>query len=92
MKSENHFQYQFAFLNREYAAEIFPTCELSHLERKFYKVTHESFFVRLNSPYGMKHFELFVDEDLEWHTNTEDEKIGDELIQLLGNYVDQMTM
>ena len=92
MESENIFLYDFSFLNRNYSAEIFPTYELSEEEKLEYKIQGDSFFVRLETPNGMKFFELYVAEDLEWHTHSTDSELHDEIIQVLGEYVDCKTM
>jgi hypothetical protein len=91
MESRNIFHYKFSFRNKRYNAEILPCYELSTKEIVSYKVLKNSFFVKLATPGGMKYFELYVAEDLEWYTTLDDPEIPDEIIQILGKYVDDKT-
>jgi hypothetical protein len=91
MESENVFHYEFTFLNKRYAADIVPVYKLNQEERLKYDIKEDSFLVKLITINGIKHFELYVAQNMEWHTQTNDSDIHDEIIQILGKYIDYKT-
>ena len=92
MKDQNIFEIQFLFLNKTYQAKILPTYLLTNEEIITYNIQKHSFLVHLMVFSDSHYFELFVDDDLEWNTNSHDKVVTDELVQYLGRYIDQHTM
>lgn len=92
MQSENILHFNFTFLHKPYSAIIIPCFELSDDEKEKFKIREHSYFIKMLTLQGMKYFELYIAEDLEWHTLTNDPDVADEIIQILGKYVYDKTM
>lgn len=75
--------FEFQSEDKPYRAKVWHYSGLTDQERVEHGITENCFLVYLNGSYEYKPFELFVGEDLEWHTKSSF-VVDDEIVQQIG--------
>ncbi len=91
MKENPDFTYKFKYRDESYAARIWHHSQLSIKERLDHRMMENTYLVYLSGPLEFKPFEIFIGEDLEWHTPSSF-AIYDELVQMIGLHIHNKTM
>lgn len=85
------FHIDFAHAGTRYQADIWHYTQLTIKERLDHRIMENTYLVYLTGPYVFHPFELFIGEDLEWHTPSSF-VVDDAIVQLLGQHIDRHSM
>jgi hypothetical protein len=84
---------EFSFEHQEeiYEARIWHYSQLSMKERLDHRITENTYLVFLKGPYEFRPFEIYIGEDLEWHTKSTF-VVDDEIVQIIGLAIHNKSM
>lgn len=85
------FKFEFTHGNASYTAAIWHYAQLSIKERLEHRLMENSYLVYLKGPYECKPFEIFIGEDLEWHTPS-GFVVEDAVVQIIGLHIHNKSM
>ena len=85
------FTIEFTHDNGSYSAAIWHYAQLSIKERLEHRLMENSYLVYLKGPYEFKPFEIFIGEDLEWHTPSSF-VVEDAVVQIIGLHIHNKSM
>jgi hypothetical protein len=74
-----------------YCAKVWHYSQLTLKEKLDYRITENCFLIFLTGPQEFKPFEIFIGEDLEWHTPSTF-VVDDELVGKIGLLIDNESM
>ena len=85
--------HKFEFMHEDdsYVAEVWHYSHLSIKERLDHGITENCYLVYLKGPHEFKPFEVFIAEDLEWHTKSTF-IVDDEIVQKIGLIIHNKSM
>ncbi len=85
--------FHFVFLHEEdpYEADVWHYSQLNPKEIIDLAISENSFIVKLKGPYEFKPFEIYIGEDMEWHTQSTF-VVDDEIVQKIGLEIHNKTM
>ncbi len=85
--------FHFVFLHEEnpYEADVWHYSQLTENEISQYNIRENTYLVKLKGPYEFKPFELYISEDMEWHTQS-NFVVDDEIVQKIGLLIHNRTM
>lgn len=86
------FNIEFEHEQTKYLAYIIPVVELTAEERKLHSIRESSFLVHLLECDRFISFELFIGEDLEWQTTASSFLVENDLLGIIGEYIDRKFM
>jgi len=91
MKENPDFIYEFQYKDQAYKASIWHYSQLSEKERLEHRMIDDTYVIYLTGPQEFKPFELFIGDDLEWHTHSSF-FVDDEIVQIIGLHIHNKTM
>lgn len=86
------FQVEFDLDGIHYLATVQHVLELSPEELQQYNIREESFLVHLFTGNAFHSFEIWVDDDLEWHHNGNQMIVTAGIADNIGAFIDNNTM
>jgi hypothetical protein len=82
------FHAEFKYDGRQYIADIKYPYPINEKEQKAYKVEDGEFLVHLIDDVGSRSFKVFLNENLEWVTDSPSLLIEPELATVIGELID----
>lgn len=85
--------FHFVFLHEDdpYEAYVWHYSQLTQKEIEEYNIWENTYLIKLKGPYEIKSFEIYIGEDLEWHTQSSF-VVDDEIVQKIGLLIYDKTM
>jgi len=85
--------FHFVFLHNEdpYEADVWHYSQLTQNEVRAYNMKENTYLIELKGPYEFKPFEIYIGEDLEWHTQSTF-VVEEELVQKIGLQIHNKSM
>jgi hypothetical protein len=84
-------EFSFEHIKEIYTARIWHYSQLSIKERLDHGITENTYLVFLKGPYEFRPFEIYIGEDLEWHTKSTF-VVDDEIVQIIGLAIHNKSM
>lgn len=88
MKEKADYSFEINFKSETYTADVWHYTQLTIKERLDHHIAENTYLVYLT---GHKPFEIFIGEDLEWHTQSTF-VVEDEIVQIIGLHIHNKTM
>lgn len=84
-------QFSFTHYDENYEVLAWHNSQLSIKERLDYGMTENTYLIFLSGPHEFKPFEIYIGEDLEWHTKSAF-LVDEDIVEKIGELIEHKTM
>jgi hypothetical protein len=87
---EPEYKFPLLFDGNVYIVHAWHFAQLSIADRLAYNMTEYTYLVKMNGKPEFKHFEVFIGEDMEWHTKSTF-LVPQDLVDRIGHAIDRLS-